>query len=104
MWSAAPRDPGLHHPHRHRSTAAPYVVLAPDHPLVRSVTTPARKAEVEAFAARMAAMPKIERTAEGAPRRKACSPGATPINPFTGQPVPIWVANFVLSGLRHRRA
>ncbi len=32
-----------------------YLVLAPDHPLVPSLTAPSRRAEVEAFAARMAA-------------------------------------------------
>ena len=29
--------------------------------------------------------------------------GRQAINPFTGKPVPIWVANFILVGLRHRR-
>ncbi|HTS80667.1 MAG TPA: leucine--tRNA ligase [Myxococcaceae bacterium] len=72
------------------------LVLAPDHPMVESLTPPARRAEVEAFAARMAAIGKIERTAEGAPK-EGVSIGAQAINPFTGQPVPIWVANFVLS-------
>ncbi len=51
---------------------------------------------MEAFAARMAAMGKIERTAEDAPKEGVFT-GAHATNPFTGQPVPIWVANFVLS-------
>ncbi len=75
---------------------ATVLVLAPDHPMVASLTTPARRAEVEAFAARMAAMGKIERTAEGAPKEGVFT-GRHAINPFTGHPVPIWVANFVLS-------
>ena len=75
---------------------ATILVLAPDHPLVASLTTASRRAEVEAFAARMAAMGKIERTAEDAPKEGVFT-GAYAINPFTGQPVPIWVANFVLS-------
>jgi leucyl-tRNA synthetase len=75
---------------------ATVLVLAPDHPMVESLTPPARKAEVEAFAARMAAIGKIERTAEGAPKEGVFT-GGHAINPFTGHPVPIWVANFVLS-------
>jgi len=64
--------------------------------MVPGLTVPSRRAEVEAFAARMAALGKIERTAEGAPKEGVFT-GATATNPFTGQPVPIWVANFVLS-------
>ncbi len=75
---------------------ATVLVLAPDHPMVAGLTVPSRRAEVEAFAARMAALGKIERTAEGAPKEGVFT-GATATNPFTGQPVPIWVANFVLS-------
>jgi len=75
---------------------ATILVLAPDHPMVPSLTAASRKAEVEAFAARMAALGKIERTAEGAPKEGVFT-GAMATNPFTGRPVPIWVANFVLS-------
>jgi leucyl-tRNA synthetase len=75
---------------------ATVLVLAPDHPMVESLTAPARKAEVEAFAARIAALGKIERTADGAPKEGVFT-GAHAINPFTGHPVPIWIANFVLS-------
>jgi leucyl-tRNA synthetase len=73
-----------------------YVVLAPDHKLVAKLTTPERRAEVDAFAAKMAAVSKTDRTAEGATKEGVFT-GAYAINPFTGQPVPIWIANFVLS-------
>jgi leucyl-tRNA synthetase len=72
------------------------LVLAPDHPLVAELTVKERRAEVEAFAARMASLGKIERTAEGAPKEGVFI-GARAVNPFTGRPVPIWIANFVLS-------
>jgi leucyl-tRNA synthetase len=72
-----------------------YVVLAPDHKLVAQVTTPAQRAEVEAFVKRMAATTKADRT-EGATKEGVFT-GAHAVNPFTGQPVPIWIANFVLS-------
>src|SRR5262249_8843245 len=74
---------------------ATVLVLAPDHPMVESLTAPAHRPEVEAFAARMAAMGKIERTAEGAPKEGVFT-GGHAINPFRGHPVPIWVATCVL--------
>jgi leucyl-tRNA synthetase len=73
-----------------------YVVLAPDHKLVARVTTPERRADVEAFAKRMAAQSKTERLGEEA-EKEGVFTGAYAVNPFTGQPVPIWIANFVVS-------
>ena len=73
-----------------------YVVLAPDHKLVARVTSAAQRPAVEAFAKKMAAMSKTDRTAEGGAKEGVFT-GAHAVNPFTGQPVPIWVANFVLS-------
>jgi leucyl-tRNA synthetase len=73
-----------------------YVVLAPDHKLVAQLTTPAQRAAVDAFVAKMAATAKTDRTAEGVTKEGVFT-GAHAINPFTGQPVPIWIANFVLS-------
>jgi leucyl-tRNA synthetase len=72
------------------------VVLAPDHPLVARITTPAQQAPVEAFAARMARRTKIERTEEGV-EKEGVFTGAHALNPFTGARVPVWLANFVLS-------
>jgi leucyl-tRNA synthetase len=74
-----------------------YVVLAPEHPLVASVTRPERRAEVEAFVARMRKTEAAERTGEGAPKEGVFT-GAMAVNPYTGQPVPVWIANFVLAG------
>jgi len=73
-----------------------YVVLAPDHKLVSRITTSGQRAEVDAFVKKMAAISKTDRTAEGVTKEGVFT-GAHAINPFTGQPVPIWIANFVLS-------
>jgi leucyl-tRNA synthetase len=73
-----------------------YVVLAPEHPLVARVTAPERRAEVEAFVARMRKADALERTGEGAPKEGVFT-GAHAVNPFTGEQVPIWIANFVLA-------
>ncbi|MCP3057192.1 leucine--tRNA ligase [Myxococcus sp. K38C18041901] len=73
-----------------------YVVLAPDHKLVAQVTTPERRADVDAFVKKMAAQSKTERTGEDT-EKEGVFTGAHALNPFTGQPVPVWIANFVLS-------
>ncbi|AKF82531.1 leucyl-tRNA synthetase [Myxococcus fulvus 124B02] len=73
-----------------------YVVLAPDHKLVAQVTTPERRADVDAFVKKMAAQSKTERTGEDT-EKEGVFTGAHALNPFTGQQVPVWIANFVLS-------
>jgi len=73
-----------------------YVVLAPDHRVVASITSKEQKAAVDAFVAKMAAKSKTERTEEGA-EKEGVFTGAYAVNPFTGGKVPVWVANFVLS-------
>ena len=73
-----------------------YVVVAPDHRVVRTITTPDQKVEVDAFVAKMAAKSKTERTEEGAVKEGVFT-GAYALNPFTGAKAPVWIANFVLS-------
>jgi len=73
-----------------------YVVVAPDHKLVGKVTTPAQKAAVEAFAQKVGKSSKEERTAEGA-EKEGVFTGAFAVHPFTGEPLPIWIANFVVA-------
>ena len=72
-----------------------YVVLAPEHPLTPQVTTPDRKEAVEAFIQEVAAESEIERTAEDKPKR-GIPTGGKVINPFNGEEVPIWIADYVL--------
>jgi leucyl-tRNA synthetase len=73
-----------------------YVVLAPEHPLVEEVTAPERRAEVRAFVERMRKTDAAERTGEDAPKEGVFT-GAHAVNPFTGEKVPVWIANFVLA-------
>jgi leucyl-tRNA synthetase len=73
-----------------------YVVLAPEHPLVDGLTRPERRDEVRAFVERMRKTDAIERTGEGAPKEGVFT-GAHAVNPFTGEAVPVWIANFVLA-------
>jgi leucyl-tRNA synthetase len=72
-----------------------YVVLAPEHPLTPQVTTSDRKEAVEKFITEVANQSEMERTAEDKPKR-GIPTGGKAINPFTGQEVPILIADYVL--------
>ncbi|OAB59092.1 leucine--tRNA ligase [Phormidium willei BDU 130791] len=72
-----------------------YVVLAPEHPLTLQVTTPDRRQAVEAFIEEVSQQSEIDRTAEDKPKR-GIPTGGTAINPFTGEDIPILIADYVL--------
>jgi leucyl-tRNA synthetase len=72
-----------------------YVVLAPEHPLTKQVTTPEQQAAVEAFVKEVTNQTELERTAEDKPKR-GIPTGGKAINPFTGEEIPIWIADYVL--------
>jgi len=74
---------------------ATFMVLAPEHRLVGVVTMPDRKAEVDAYVAKARQASEIERTAEGAEKTGVFT-GAYARNVFTGERVPIWIADYVL--------
>jgi leucyl-tRNA synthetase len=74
-----------------------FVVLAPEHPLVEQVTTDDRRQEVEAFVARVRTESEVERlSAEGPVEKRGVFTGGHAVNPFTGKPVPIFLADYVL--------
>ena len=72
-----------------------YVVLAPEHPLTPQVTTADQKTAVEAFIAEVTNESELERTAEDKPKR-GIPTGGKAINPFTGEEIPILIADYVL--------
>ncbi|MBC7882437.1 MAG: leucine--tRNA ligase, partial [Anaerolineae bacterium] len=72
-----------------------YVVLAPEHPLVAQVTTEAQREVVEAFIAKVQSESEIERTSEDKPKQGVPT-GAMVLNPFTGEKIPVWIADYVL--------
>lgn len=73
-----------------------FMSLAAAHPLLGRITAPERKAEVEAFAARVKAAPRVERGAEEI--KEGVFTGAYCVNPLTRVKVPVYAANFVLMG------
>jgi leucyl-tRNA synthetase len=75
---------------------ATFMVLAPEHPLVPTLTTAAQRSEVEAYAAAAARMSEIERSAEGKAKTGVFT-GAYATNPVTNERVPVWIADYVLT-------
>ena len=76
---------------------ATYMVLAPEHDLVSVITTPQQKAQVDAYVQAAVNKSELERTAE-AKEKTGVFTGAYAINPATKKPIPIWVADYVLTG------
>jgi leucyl-tRNA synthetase len=75
---------------------ANFIVLAPEHPLVRQFA--AESDDPAAFRAKVAKFTAQDKSArmQGEVEKEGFDTGRTAVNPFTGKPVPIWVANFVL--------
>ncbi|HEX2038443.1 MAG TPA: leucine--tRNA ligase [Acidimicrobiales bacterium] len=74
-----------------------FVVLAPEHPFVAQVTTDDRRAEVDAFVARVSSASEIDRlSTEGPVEKRGVFTGAYAVNPFNDRPVPIYLADYVL--------
>jgi len=73
---------------------ANFIMLAPDHPLVEPFA--AASPDAADFRAKVQGFRSQDREARMG-GKEGFDTGQQAINPFTGQPVPIWVANFVLS-------
>lgn len=77
-----------------------YAVVAPEHPLLGQLTTPEQEEAVESLVIRATNASEMERTASsdagaGLEKRGAFT-GSYVINPFNGQHVPVYVADYVL--------
>jgi leucyl-tRNA synthetase len=77
-----------------------YAVVAPEHPLLDQLTTPEQQPAVDEVRTRAARETDLQRTAtEGtAGAKRGAFTGSHVQNPFTGQPVPVYVADYVLMG------
>ncbi|MDW4410052.1 leucine--tRNA ligase [Staphylococcus saprophyticus] len=75
---------------------AAFLVLSPEHELVDLITTEDNKDDVEAYQKEAAKKSDLERT--GLSKEKSgVFTGAYAVNPLSGQQVPIWIADYVLS-------
>jgi leucyl-tRNA synthetase len=76
---------------------ATFVLLAPEHPLVDRFA--AESPDPVAFRNRVARFRAVDREARRNEtlEKEGFDTGRAAINPFTGEPVPIWIANFVLA-------
>ncbi|GFE58178.1 leucine--tRNA ligase [Geobacter sp. AOG1] len=74
---------------------ATFMSLAPEHPMALELTTPDRRAEVEAFVDKVKKTDKIRRTADDL-EKEGVFTGSYCINPVTKAKMPIYLANFVL--------
>jgi leucyl-tRNA synthetase len=74
---------------------ATYMVIAPEHPFVARLTTPAQKTAVEAYVTKAASKSDRERQ-EVTKEKTGVFTGSYAINPVNGEPTPIWIADYVL--------
>ena len=74
---------------------ATYMVLAPEHPLVDEIATADAREAVARYRQQVVAKSDLERT-ELAKDKTGVFTGAFAVNPVTGEPVPIWIADYVL--------
>ena len=76
---------------------ATYVVLAPEHALAQALASPAQAAAVKAYIQAAGRKSDLERT-DLARSKSGVATGASVRNPATGEPIPVWVADYVLGG------
>jgi leucyl-tRNA synthetase len=73
---------------------ATYLVLAPEHPLVDSLTTDEQRADVDDYKKRSAKQDIVSR--KTTKEKTGVFTGSFAVNPATQLPIPIWIADYVL--------
>ncbi len=74
-----------------------FMVLAPEHELVNTITTAEQKQAIEDYQKFTSSRSERERIAE-TKTISGCFTGAYAIHPFTGKQIPIWISEYVLAG------
>ena len=74
---------------------ATYMVLAPEHPLVKQVTTEAQRSAIQAYQKQTASKSDLDRT-DLNKQKTGVFTGAFAINPVNHQEIPIWISDYVL--------
>jgi leucyl-tRNA synthetase len=73
-----------------------FMVLAPESEMVEKLTTPAQKAEVDAYLERTKKRTERERISDRSV--SGVFSGSYAINPLTGEAIPVWISDYVLAG------
>ena len=74
-----------------------FMTLAPEHELVSQITTTEQKVEVEAYIEKTAKRSERERMAD-VKTISGVFTGAYAEHPFTKEPIPVWIGDYVLAG------
>jgi leucyl-tRNA synthetase len=74
-----------------------FMTLAPEHELVAQITTAEQKADVEAYIEKTAKRSERERMAD-VKTISGVFTGAFVEHPFTKEPIPVWIGDYVLAG------
>ncbi|KYG60820.1 leucine--tRNA ligase [Bdellovibrio bacteriovorus] len=71
-----------------------FMVMAPEHELVKKITTAAEKSSVEAYVEATSRKSEVERKATT--DKTGVFTGAYALHPITGEKIPVWIADYVL--------
>jgi len=74
-----------------------FVVLAPEHELVKHLTTPDQQADIDAYIDQAKKKSELDRMADTKSVSGAFT-GSYVINPLDGNKIPVWIADYVLAG------
>ena len=75
---------------------ATFLVVAPESDIVKHIVTDEQKAAVEAYVKESAKKTDVERQASK--EKTGVFTGAYAVNPINDEPIPIWIADYVLAG------
>jgi len=75
---------------------ATYCVLAPEHPLVATITTEGQRDAVEAYCAQATNRSDMDRQLAAEKEKTGVFTGSYAINPVNGERIPVWTADYVL--------
>ncbi|MBN2552214.1 MAG: leucine--tRNA ligase [Spirochaetales bacterium] len=74
---------------------ATYMVLAPEHPLVDTLTTPAQRQAVDRYIRQARLKSDLERT-DLAKEKTGVFTGGYAINPVNDEKIPVWISDYIL--------
>lgn len=74
-----------------------FMVLAPEHPFVKEITTPEQQKEVDEYLEYVSSRSDLERQSE-VKKVTGAFTGAYAVHPFTEEKIPVWIGEYVLMG------